>query len=143
MSRRRAGKNKNPETIAEHFASMTRAAIRSGDRNGYSRLVDGVVTTSAVKVSTRRGTYHIFHDRSWLWVQLRYWMPGESIAPPCADTQPCGIGGAGCVCSQRCKRVTAPRKPQPVSPSARSAASQEAIAQAQIGKDLNAPVWRN
>lgn len=124
--RRRAGKSKNPKTIAEHFASMTGEAIRFGDGKGYSRLVDGALWSSFTHVITRRGTYYIFHDRSWLWVQTRLWKPSESITPPVADTQPCRIGGTECICSQWCKRAAVRRKSQRASRSSRSATSQSA-----------------
>lgn len=148
MSKRRARKSSNPQTVAEHFACMTRSAVSNRDRDAYSRLVDAAAKTSVTQVNTRRGIYYIFHDRSWLCVRERFWEYTEFIrfvVPrlPFADSQPCGIGGAGCVCSQRCKRVAFPRKRQPASPSARSATSQGAVDPAQIGKDLETPVWRN
>jgi hypothetical protein len=92
-------KTKTPETVAEHFVIMTSAAIRNGDRYGYSRLVDGVEKTSFAQVATLRGTYYIFHDKSWVWVSEHFWMPGQSIKPPFADSEDCGITGKGCVCA--------------------------------------------
>jgi hypothetical protein len=79
-------------SIAEFFAKMTRSAFRAGDQDKYDDLLSAAEWNCFSLVQTRHGLCYVFEDRSWLRVEKGILDMSETIVPPFADTQNCGMG---------------------------------------------------
>jgi hypothetical protein len=85
-------------TIAEFFAKRTRAAFRAGNKEEYEALLSAAEWNCFSLMENRHGLCYVYEDRSWLWVEKGILDMSETIVPPFANTQSCGMGGKGCVC---------------------------------------------
>jgi hypothetical protein len=114
-------------TIAGFFAKRTRAAFRAGNKEEYEALLSAAEWNCFSLMENRHGLCYVYEDRSWLWVEKGILDMSETIVPPFANTQSCGMGRKGCVCLWCCdnEAVGARAKERSAKPKARSNASRQ------------------
>ena len=87
-------------TLAVFLAKKARSAFRAGNQKTYFSWLEAAACNSFSEVETKHGVGYVFEDKSWLWVEKGTWFINETIVPPFADTQTCGMGsGKECVCA--------------------------------------------